>query len=351
MKCGVGDYTGRLAQALAQLPDTSVAVLTDAAAAPVPSEFSFEVFGVARGWRMTDAIRIMKFARHWRPDLVHIQFPTRGYGHSYLPWFLPAFFSIAKVPVVQTWHEHHIIGAKWNLLNAALGGGLIAVRPEYKSKMPGWYRWLIRKKHFAFIPNGSVIPATTLTENERTAIRSRFVTSPTRLVVYFGFAFAPKRVELLFDIADSTQDHLVLICDLDPQNEYQRSVLDSTSRPPWLGKVTVTGFLEAEQVGKLLAAADAVVLPFRDGGGEWNTSIRAAVAQGMFVLTTSHEKHGYDPSVNTYFARPDDVADMRHALRKFIGTRTIEQNGCPASDWQAIAVAHQLLYEKVVGSS
>ena len=348
MKCGVGDYTANLAKALDRRDDTSAAVLTDAAAKPIPSDFDFEVFPIVDGWRMTNFLRIAKVVRRWHPDLIHIQYPTQGYGHAYLPWLLPALFSMANVPIVQTWHEYHMETVRRNLLNAILSGGLVVVRPDYKATMPNWYRWLIRKKHFAFIPNASAIPQIRLSDTERLAVRSSFASPAVRLVVYFGFAYPPKRVELLFEIADPSQHHLVLICDLNSNDEYHKQILDRLNRAPWTGKVTVTGFLPAEDAGRILAAADAVVLPFQDGGGLWNTSIHAAVKQGTFVLTTAQEQQGYDSASNVYYARPDDVADMRCALRTHVGKRSPEIVGDPTSEWKSIADAHEVLYTSVL---
>jgi glycosyltransferase involved in cell wall biosynthesis len=344
MKCGVGDYTASLANALAHREDTSVAVLTDVAATPIPSDFDFEVFPVTDGWKMTDVGQIAKVVRRWRPDFIHFQYPTQGYGTRYLPWLLPAFFTMMNLPVVQTWHEYHMETCRRNLLNALLSCGLIAVRPDYKAAMPSWYRWLNRKKHFGFIPNSSAIPRTRLSEVERSSIRSQFAPSTTCLVVYFGFAYPHKRVELLFDIADPLHDYLVLLCDLNSEDEYHKVILNRIQNDGWIDKVTVTGFLPAEDVGRILAAADAVVLPFRDGGGLWNTSIHAAVTQGTFVLTTAHEKGGYHSATNVYYARPDDLAEMSNALRAHMGSKRPETDANQVSEWAAIAEAHIAFY-------
>ena len=56
---------------------------------------------------MTDVSRIAKTVRGWSPDLIHIQYPTQGYGQRYLPWLLPTLFqrnecsdrpNLARVP-------------------------------------------------------------------------------------------------------------------------------------------------------------------------------------------------------------------------------------------------------------
>jgi glycosyltransferase involved in cell wall biosynthesis len=238
--------------------------------------------------------------------------------------------------------------AKCNLLNAALGGGLVVVRPNYKAVMPGWYRWLTRRKKFEYIPNASAIPRVRLSEEEKCAIQSHFAPPGSRLIVYFGFVHPAKRLELLFEIADPTEHHLVLICDLDPKDQYHKEILSRINSEPWVGKVTVPGFMAAEEAGRLLAAADAVVLPFRDGSGSWNTSVHAAAIQGSFVLTTSREEHGYRSQQNLYYARPDDVADMRDALRVYVGSRRFEISEDPASDWESIADAHRSFYASVI---
>jgi glycosyltransferase involved in cell wall biosynthesis len=352
MKCGVGDYTAHLAKAIARCENMSVAVLTDSAATPIPSDFEFEVFPLAHSWRMADIAPIASAVRRWRPDIIHIQYPTQGYGSGYLPWLLPTLFRMANVPVVQTWHEYHPerMGRR-NLLNAALGGGLIAVRPDYKSMMSASYRWLIRRKQFRFIPGASAIPGIQMGATERSALRTRFTLNSSSLVVFFGFAHPAKRIELLFEIADPAQHCLVLICDLKSADAYQERILNSINREPWAGRVTVTGFLPAEEVGQILAAADAVVLPFQNGGGVWNTSIRAAVAQGTFVLTTSRERHGYASSENLYYAQPDDVPDMRKALTTFIGNRNSETVKDPGCEWDSIASAHISLFNRIRGEA
>lgn len=351
MKCGVGDYTAHLAEALCECENTSVAVLTDEQAKPIPSGRKFEVFPIARGWRMSDVVSIANAARGWRPDVVHIQYPTQGYGPRYLPWLLPTFFrAILKIPVVQTWHEYHPEGmGRRNLLNALLGGGLVAVRPDYKTMMSASYRWMIRRKQFRFIPGASAIPRVHLSDAERSAIRARFVTAGHKLVAFFGFVHPAKRVELLFEVADPVEHQLVLICDLNPADAYQMKISNLCNSEVWANRVAVTGFLPPEEVGKILAAADAVVLPFQNGGGPWNTSIRAARAQETFVLTTSGERHGYDSSENVYYARPDDVLEMREALRDFIGTRNSQPVKNPRLEWNSIAAAHISLFESIKG--
>jgi glycosyltransferase involved in cell wall biosynthesis len=292
---------------------------------------------------MSDVPRILKTVRRWKPDVIHIQYPTQGYGARRLPWLLPVLLWPLGIPIVQTWHEHFPMGRR-SLILALMPGSLIVVRSNYKEVMAPFYRLLIRRKLFKFIPNASVVPRVDLTEAERAATRSRFGSSDRFLVTYFGFIFPNKDVELLFEIANPHTDQLVLIGECTEGNPYHKSILKKSRQEPWRGKATITGFLSGDEVARILAASDAVVLPFRDGGGLWNSSLHAAAMQGTFIVATSRYEHGYDQSHNVYFAPPGDVADMRDALRKYIGERRRHTIEDVEGGWEAIARAHEAVY-------
>jgi glycosyltransferase involved in cell wall biosynthesis len=102
--------------------------------------------------------------------------------------------------------------------------------------------------------------------------------------------------------------------------------------------------LPAEELAGAIAAADAVVLPFLQGGGEWNTSIHGAQAQGTLVVTTSTVRYGFDTATNTYFATPGDIPAMRSALEQYIGNKLTIAKAPVGESWRTIATAHLDLY-------
>ena len=167
-----------------------------------------------------------------------------------------------------------------------------------------------------------------------------------RLVAYFGFVFPHKGVEDLFAITDPESDHLLLICELDESDPYHASILRmATDR----GNVTITGFVPPDEAARLLSVADAVVLPFRTGGGSWNSSIHAATTQGTFVVSTSTEKTGYDETLHACFVAPGDIDGMRDALDRYSGTRGRVR--LPQRTWDQVAEEHAQLYREVSGRS
>jgi glycosyltransferase involved in cell wall biosynthesis len=351
MRCGVGNYVASLADALGGLGNTQVAVVTDRRAGTAGASSGVEVFPVVREWEVSDLRALVTTIRQWTPDVLHLQYPTQGYADRLLPWLLPLVLSVLRIPLVQTWHEYLPMASPLrSLALASAPGRLVVVRPNYEATLPSWARWLVKRKRPRFIPNASSIPPVVLSEVERRDIRRRLNASAKNFVAYFGFIYPNKSVELLFDVLDPRQDHLVLIGQANQDHPSQKEVRERTQREPWMGKVTITDFLPAEEVARLLAAVDAVLLPFRDGGGPWNTSLQAAAVQGTFVLTTSRERQGYDPSMNIYYSKPGDTTDMRSALRHYVGRRTTSPLTDRYASWASIAQAHMGLYRELLGN-
>jgi glycosyltransferase involved in cell wall biosynthesis len=349
MKCGIGDYSARLASSLAAEGSLTVAVLTDERAAPAPTDRGYEVFTVARGWALADIPRLLKVVSAWRPGIIHLQYPTQGYGSSLLPWVLPTLFTSMGIRVVLTWHEYWM--GRWRFLPNALSlRGLVLIRPGHLDRMPRFYRKLLAHKRIKEIPNATVLPQVLLDSYERSSIRGKYGQPGKRLVVYFGFAYPAKGIEQLFQIADPARDHLVLACDLGSADPYQREIRALLADPRWTADASNPGFLPSDEAARLLAAADAVVLPFREGGGKWNSSVHAAVEQGTFVLTTSTEAHGYSPQENSYLARPGEIDEMRQALGRYIGIRNPSPRDVGSGMWKAIAEAHRTLYQELLSS-
>lgn len=351
MKCGIGDYTAQLAQALSQKANMTVAVLTDIAAQPIPSHSSYETLPIVRGWNIAGLASIIRAIRRWQPDVIHMQFPTQGYGTQKAPWLIPPLLASLGHRLVQTWHEYLLSGNLAQFKNCLLylpsaltSGGLVVVRPRFREVMPAWYRILIKRKDFRYIPNTSAIPLVQIGQAERDALQDQFPHEHRKLVAYFGFAYPKKGLELLFKIADPECHHLILICELAETDAYQQSILALAQSPKWQGHVTITGFLPGETVSKILAVADAAIFPFREGGGHWNTSLQGALAQGTFVLTTSHEPTGYDPIRNLYTAKVDHVSEMNQALKTYLGRKRSEPSPTPLNRWDVIADEHLRLY-------
>lgn len=347
LRCGVGDYSHNLANALAKLSNVRVGVLTSQGAgrAEVSANDSIEIIPVMAGWRLRELRKAIKLVRGWAPDIVHIQYPTQGYGGGMLQWLLPVVAFMTGKKVVQTWHEAFVLRqAPFFILKAVVPSKIVVVRPEYRKMLIPFYRWLLAKRDLIYIRSASTISKSDMDEKAKSILRTRYLKGQERLVVYFGFVYPSKGAEFLFEMADPATDHLVIAGEIPDGSEYGQRIRVRAAGEPWRGKATITGFLLPQDVAELLSVADAVVLPFRVGGGNWNTSIHAAVLQGSFVLTTSLTRHGYDEAQNIYFAGIDAVEEMKTALGRYAGIRRAYSPDIDRDEWQRIALEHYTLY-------
>ena len=251
--------------------------------------------------------------------------------------------------VVQTWHEGYNKREAMGLfLKIIVPSGLVFVRPRYDEYLQLLLRWALWRKKTVFIPNASSIPRVDLDDRKKDSIKKQYLKKQKRLVVFFGFIYPHKGVDLLFEICDPVLDQIVIAGEFDKTGDYQQEVMRRASVNPWMEKVTFVGFLSAVDVAELLAVADAVILPFQIGGGEWNTSIHSAVLNRAFVITTSLTQSGYDKKRNVYYAKAGNIQEMRSALTTYAGMRREYDADIDRDEWRQIAHAHCSLYESLL---
>jgi glycosyltransferase involved in cell wall biosynthesis len=332
-----------LAQSLASIDKVETAILTGSDAPDSAATCNVSIFPLLKSWRLREVIRVVRFFRSWKPDVVHVQYPTQGYGQGLLPYIVPLTATFMGVRSVQTWHEGFERRQVFKLFfQLSAGSSKIVVRGNFLHLVHPWLRWAIRLCRLSFIANASAIPRASLSREELLRERRLLLQGQSRLIVFFGFLYPPKGVELLFEIADPLTDHLVIAGPSEQNSPYLAKLKLLAATPAWQGKVTFTGYTSAERAAVLLAASDAVVLPFRKGGGHWNTSIHSATLNGCFVITTSTDRAGYDEQSNVFYAQPDALSDMRRALALH-GKRRDNFNlseGKVRDQWELIAEKH-----------
>lgn len=341
MRCGVGDYTRSLVDAIANDPEVLIGVLTSREAQVDPP--SVELLSV-ESWDLSRARSVVRQIQGWKPDLVHVQYPTQGY-RGVFPWILPSVLRLVTIPTVLTWHEIYRYPHPAHLPNLLAPAGIVVVRPNYVESMFTPYKWILGSIPIRFIPNASSLPVVILDDLERNSVRAGLNVQGRRVITFFGFFYPSKGVDRLFEIADPQTDHLVLMGPLDSKDSFQSAIRTRAESEPWRGRVTVTGFEKPDRAARILAASDAVVLPFRDGGGIWNTSLHAASQQGTLVVTTSRDRTGYDAERHVYWAEPLDMEAMRRALDIYSGVRRQIQEVDP---WKPIAEEHIRFYREIL---
>jgi glycosyltransferase involved in cell wall biosynthesis len=288
----------------------------------------------------------MASIRAWRPDVVHVQFPTRGYGRSLAPHALPFLLERSGVPAVQTWHEPlSRLGRVRYLLNLLGRGPLVSVDQDNLRRLPAFYTRALVGREVLVIPIASNLPTVRLSALEREEVRARYGVGARRLLTFFGFVEPAKGVEDLFEAADPGRDFLAVAGAHDPESPYVRRLQDLTRSGLWRGASAFLGFLEPHDAARLLAASDAAVYPFREGAAARNGSVLAALAQGTPVVTTSLGRSGLEGRAGVVTVAPRDVAALRSALE------TAPPRPRPSGeDWSGVAGAHLDLYRRLLGA-
>ena len=351
-RCGVGDYSHRLATALARHPDTLVSVLTTGNEAEIARAENVSVSRSIPDWSVHNARRLFHAIRRIRPDIVHVQYPTQGYRNGRLAWLIPLIARCCGARVVQTWHEgfnrRDLIGF---LALALTPGRVVVVRKSYQQQFLPPYAFLVRLKRPVYINSAATLPKADLSQRELEAVRERYEVGARRLVVFFGFIHPLKQIEQLFELANPATDYIMVVGNADDDTSYLDRIKALTQSDSWRGCSRVTGFVDPSEAAAILAAADALVLPLKVGGGEWNTSILAGVLQGTFVLTTSRLTDGYDVETNVYYARIDDLDEMKQALGRYMSNKRVSAGRLDTFGWYSIADRHLDLYRSVLPSA
>jgi glycosyltransferase involved in cell wall biosynthesis len=319
--CGVGAYVARLAESL--------------------RGSGIETAVVSGGnWRASDVPSIRRRLDALEPDLVHLHYPTLGYGAGLAPHVL----SIVRRSVV-TMHEvryTHLL-RKLSLTAFAVGTTHMVFTTEAERRyLLRFLPWL--RSRSSVIPVGSSIPVRA-SESVRTEGE----------LIHFGLLRPEKGLEQVVELAALLRRHesplrIRVVGEVVPKwSGYVQKLRASAAGLPIVWE---TG-LPDKRLAEVLARGRIGYLPFPDGASERRTSLLALLEAGVATITT--------PGAETPDAMMEAVrfaADAKEAYREvqklesepaavqrlaFEGQRYARR-----FDWDVIASMHQALYSAVL---
>jgi glycosyltransferase involved in cell wall biosynthesis len=351
--CGIGDYTDRLAAAMAH-DGADVTVVTTAQAG-LRTPRGYAIRPVATDWSFGGLPRLCRTILAARPEIVHIQFPGNGYGRGFgvtsLPWALLTLRP--RLPVALTLHEFDALTRRQRLRIAA---GAVPVRltvtpspgvDRSVRRYLGWRPW----SGSARIGIASNIEPAVGGEAPAVDFRRR----PDELVVgYWGFVRPDKGLEWLIPafarVRAARPARLVLAGDPGPDLDHVHRVRELMDQAGIAADVVFTGALPAERLSASLRGFDVCVLPFRDGLSGNRGSYSTAVAHGLPVVTTSRDASMLGRAGSTWYVRPRDSAGLAEAILAQAETPRGPLSAAVADEWEWIASRHLALYSGLVKS-
>ncbi len=379
MQGGVGDYTARLAAALAALGHEVHAVTGRHSAAA--DEGTVTVHRPVSGWDWRMPGPVLASLKQIAPSVVHIQYQAAAYGlHpeiNLLPWLVRRAggwrVNGVRPRLVVTLHDLLYpylfpkagplrFGAVMAMVRSC-DAVVVTNRADEEAlckqrRLPSVHR----------IPIGSNIAARPPAGFDRAAFRASLGIGPDEVALcYFGFLSPAKGGETLIRALGLLEEsgerkyHLVMIGgavgDSDATNQAYLGQVWTLIRTLGLeDRVHWTGFISPEQVSAHLLASDMAALPYREGANLRHGSLHAALAHGVPVVTT-RPAEGISELVDgeeAALAPPDDPEALAGAIAALAADpvrRSCLSAGALALarqfTWEGIAEAHVGAYRRL----
>ncbi len=319
--CGIGDYTGQLVNALHKKGIAAEVICrTD--------------------WRVRNIASLVKSIRAVNPDIVHIQYPTAGFGKKLTPQLLSVI-----IPGVITVHEvskAHIL-RKLSLYPFSLRAKhIVFTTPFERNFAIKGSPWISSRS--SVIPVGS-------------SIRTAGVKGDRDLncIVYFGLFRPNKGIEDVFALASliktkGLQLYVRMIGKPFPVGSaYSRDLYRQSEELP----IQWDRDLAEDEIAGLLARSGMAYMPFPDGASGRRTSLLALLANGVATITSrgTHTPDSLERSV-LFAQNPEEALCLAEKMRKDNDLRMrLSENGRAYAEmfsWDAIAAKHVQLYESLV---
>lgn len=366
---GIGDYTARLVDALAE-NGWEARVLTSSAVETDDER----VYSRVKRWNWEIVSEVRTALVETQASIVHIQYQTGAYGMHPGINFLPRRMRKGSTtkPFVTTFHDllapylFPKAGPIRDWVTSVLAGGSDAVVVTNEGDLDHLSVHQRLRRKAEMIQIGSNLPD--LTEVDRDAVRRSIgMDDPDEIAIgFFGFLTEDKGVDVLLQALIerpwSQSSTLVIIGGgLSATDVANRSYLE------WIENrlkecpipVIDTGFLSPAAAAAALRAMDVVVLPFRHGASLRRGTLIAAVRAGATILTTDPETdESLAPLVGgeaMWLVPPGDPVALRAGLATLLGDQSLRQRLATrarsegaAFDWNAIAKRHIALYESLL---
>jgi glycosyltransferase involved in cell wall biosynthesis len=286
--CGVGDYTRGLATALT-LDGHDVVAVT--AAGSTPSADAPPPVLQLRNWD------IGSFMRQWprlvrpRPDVVVSCYPSIvNTSRSRLLYLVPALAKAAlgwprTVFIVHEFSRANRTEQRRLRLAFSAADRVVAVTEAERDAIVARHPALAQRTVVRH--NAPSIPVAAHDPEADTCVRAAYAWAGRPVIAFFGFIWdGRKGFEELLEALVRTEALLVVTSALDPAVGYHRRLAAAIERLGLSDRVRWLGFVAPDEVGRLLRAVDAVVLPYRGGAESSSTSLLAALVNGAAVVTT-----------------------------------------------------------------
>ena len=398
MQGGVGDYSSWLAAALSR-QGLEVSVVTSARVGSDGRDddcpWNESVISVVPRWDFGSWKHVLQAIDATRPEVVHIQYQTAGYGMHPAINLLPLRLRLLRhrPKCVVTFHDLKVpylfpkagsLRAVPAALLARFSDAVVVTNVEDSVQIANagvrrreGTRTRYGGRPLYTIPIGTNIPVKPPADYDRQIWRERLgIENKEILLAYFGFLNASKGVDVLLAalvelVGKGHSLKLLMIGgsygDSDPTNlAYGQRIRAGVEESTCRHRVLWSGFTDRAHVSANLLASDVCVLPFDEGASLRHGSLVAAIVHGLPIITTravagraslasSSERDLPTLEGRTVLVPPRDVAALVDAVEQLSGSASLRQTLsrrvseiAPVFDWEAIAQETAKVYRDVL---
>ena len=351
VRCGVTDYSRRLAQEL-RLEGTRVLEVVRGGSGGV----GFGADGCLRlsgGWKNPIALALTLIgAKRAGCNVVHVEYPTVAYGRSLgisLVGWMVRFLGLSFVYTAHEFSSYGPLGHVRQLPSLYAADAVVAVDEQERDAI---LEYLPAGAEVHLIHIGSNISRFAGSASDVQQLRASLAGPGTTVAAFFGFVLPSKHFhEILRAMAElkgseRLSTKLLLVGELDPANGYQAEALNLIKGLGLTDDVITTGYLPAENVGLYLRAADYALLPTDHGASVRNGSFLAAYQEGIEVVTSAPK--GDFPFHDVRFLDTNDVEGIKKAIVAEQKREIPRYDRDVDFGWKRVARSHANLYQEVL---
>lgn len=325
------------------------------------------VYPLVRDWRATELQRVVGFVARTRPDVVHLQYNGTLYERRRMVTMLSLFIKLRKpgmrvvtnfeYPTGTRWFPHRLPGrflrkVSYSILHDRLGwfddefGFLLSCSDRIIAQSELHRRMLIQAlpsaaSKIAVVPWGAntVLWEQDGPETKRKARGFLGLPMETSILSYYGYLHPGKGIETLLRAFAFLQDvnsnallvivggDEVLVDSMTPQTGYA-TILQNLAIELGIAEHMIwTGFCAASdpKASMYLRASDMCVLPFDPGVSLNRTSVAAALAHGLPMVTTRGPFSDADfvDGENVLLCEPKDPRDLASVIRQLLSSKEL----------------------------
>ena len=319
--CGVADYAVILREVLQSRGVEARLIVS-------------EDWGVRSAWKLRESLR--------EYDVVHIQYPSLGFGYKLGPQALALLRS--SVVTIHEASQRRIL-RKLSLIP-------FVIRPKHVIFTTEFEREYVTRRAPWIAAKSSVDPPPS---NIRKFSEDR-VRVPNE-VVYFGMILPRKGLEDVVELSRLIQSEglawkVRILGSVRPERmEYFQTIKAATEGLPVVWDLNRSELEVAER----LASSTAAYLPFPDGASERRSTLKAALTQGVAVVTTSgaHTPEAMKTSVKFAGSPREALSTIRDLFQNSLERARLATNAADYvqswGTWETAAERHVAIYQSLLG--